>query len=162
MPITPLHLGLMAPINHFKPGKVSNVAFVLANLWLDAEFIKAWLFNMPLPSHNNHDFVNATVAALLVCVLGLSSRKPFLPNKAWVVGAFLGSYTHILLDMLVHADVHPLWPLMDSNPFYMGWMQPLSLVLLVLCVWLTAQYVSGGLGRMRKRWEAFLGQKTEP
>lgn len=136
MPITPLHLGVLAPINHLAPNKVSNVSFILVNLWIDLPFILAVLTGNALPSHDsaNHSFVAAALIAVLVSVPGMRSRK-------WVYGAFLGSLSHIALDMLVHMDMSPLEP-MAGNPFYMGWMEPLSLALLPLTVWFIFQSVS--------------------
>lgn len=46
MPITPLHFGLLAPINHFAPGKVSNVSFILATLLIDSNAIMYYVFGV--------------------------------------------------------------------------------------------------------------------
>ena len=53
MPITPLHFGVPAPINHH-PGKVSNVSFVLANVWMDAHSIIYTLTGYGAISHDDH------------------------------------------------------------------------------------------------------------
>ena len=135
MPITPLHFGVLAPINHFAPGKVSNVSFIVANLWMDQASIIYTLTGYGAISHDDHVFWWALVMA---CIIGV-----FRWTRAWWLGAFLGATSHIALDMLVHADMSPFAPLLEGNPFYLGLMQPLSLVLLGLCAWLTAQYVSG-------------------
>jgi len=42
MPLSPLHVGVLAPVNHFFPGKVSNISFVLVTLWIDAQSIEGW------------------------------------------------------------------------------------------------------------------------
>ena len=44
--------------------------------------------------------------------------------------------------MLVHSEMLPFYPI-EGNPFYMGWMEPLSMALLPLTVWLIVQYASG-------------------
>lgn len=57
---------------------------------------------------------------------------------------------HPLLDMLVHSEMEPFYPL-GGNPAYAGLMGTVSLVLLPLFVWLTAQYVSAGMRECRSR-----------
>jgi membrane-bound metal-dependent hydrolase YbcI (DUF457 family) len=148
MPITPLHFGVLAPINHFAPGKVSNAAFILTTLWLDAQAIAYWIFGLPLPDHTptTHSFIGAIILATAISVLGFRSRK-------WILGCLIAGVTHIALDMLVHSEMIPLWP-MPGNPFYMGWMEPLSVSLLALTIWLIVQTVSYTLGWLRKRQEA--------
>lgn len=160
MPITPLHFGILAPVNHWFPKKVSNVSFVLVNLALDAVAIHDSYYNIPLPDHTvgTHSFVGAWGWAMFLMALGIRLQKQFWPTRAWVLGCFLGATTHILLDMLVHAEMSPFHSL-TGNPFYMGWMEPLSMALLPLTVWFLAQSVSGIQARIGKRWADWFGQK---
>lgn len=144
MPITLLHFGLLAPLNHTVKRKVSNVSFILVNLWIDMDSIIYVLFGTGGISHGvGHSFWGTAITATVFAVMGIRS-------SSWVFGAYLGAFTHTLLDMLVHADMDPFDPVFMGNPFYMGWMEPLSLVLLPLTIWLIAQYVSGSLGFGRK------------
>lgn len=149
MPITPLHFGVLAPISHFAPNRVSNVSFVLVNLWMDAPAILAWFKGLPLPSHDadTHHLVIAMVMAALVAIPGMRS-------KSWGYGAFLGAISHILLDSLVHPEMVPFWPFVEGNPLFLGWMEPLSWALLPLTVWFTAQCVSGSLDWLKRRQQA--------
>lgn len=136
MPITPLHFGVLAPLNHLAPGRVSNVAFVLVNLWVDMSAIVWWATGYGGPAHGvEHSFLGVAPLILYVGVLGLLSVR-------WWLGAILGGMSHVVLDALVHADSVPFYPYHDGNPLYAGLMGPLSWALLVLCVWLTLQYVS--------------------
>ena len=135
MPITPLHFGVLAPINHFAPNKVSNVSFVLVNLWIDIHAIIFTLTGTGAIDHGqSHALLSMAIAAVLIAMVGVRSMK-------WVLGAFIGAASHALLDMLVHADMQPFYPEV-GNPLYMGWMEPLSLVLLPLTIWFIAQSVS--------------------
>ena len=34
-----------------------------------------------------------------------------------IVGAFFGTLSHVLLDSLMHHDIHPLSPFSQTNPF---------------------------------------------
>ena len=156
MPMTPLHLGLLAPINHFFPNRVSNLSFILVNLWLDAYAIAYFGFDTywgPLHGPESHSFLAALAISSIVSVLGMlwyvlqEIRYPGIyPTSAmlgWYAGAFLGGISHILLDMLVHSEMQPLAPWIGSNPFYCNAMMPLSAVLVVPTAWFILQLVSG-------------------
>ena len=162
MPITPLHFGVLAPINHFAKGKVSNTSFVLANLWLDWNAIQYWLFNLPLPDHDpgTHSFMAALYAGTLIAVFAIRTKAPYI-SMPWIYGAYLGTITHIILDMLVHSEMLPFYPLYSKgNPFYMGWMEPLSILLVPLGIWLIYEYVSSIRDWVVKRLEGTPALKT--
>lgn len=144
MPITPLHLGILAPINHFFPKKVSNLSFILVNLWLDASAIAYYAFGLEMGEFHGpytHSFLAAMVLASIVAVFGFLSWK-------WVLGAYLGGFSHILLDAMVHSEMLPFYP-EPGNPFYWGGMDAISLVLVIPFIWLTTQYVSLAVARTR-------------
>ena len=144
MPLTPLHFGLLAPANHWFRGKVSVASFVVVNLWIDAEAIHAWWSDLPLPSHENagHTLLGAMITAVIVALPGVRSMS-------WALGSFFGATSHILLDALVHPEMRPFEPLVLGNPLYLDLMTPLSLCLLPLTVWFTAQCVSYAFGFVR-------------
>lgn len=137
MPITPLHFGVLAPVNHWLPGKVSLVSFTLVNLWIDLPSIMNLVYDTNYPPHGaSHGFVGAMLIALAISSWALISRK-----LSWVWGAYLAALSHILLDGLVHPEMQPFdW--MEGNPLYMGLMEPLSLALVPFMVWFIAQTVS--------------------
>lgn len=145
MPLTPLHCGVLAPVNHWFPGKVSTVSFVLVTAWIDAPQIHAALMGIPLPAHGvQHSLVGAMIAAVIVAVPGIRSMK-------WVLGAYLAALSHVLLDGLVHYEMEPLWPMLEGNPLYIGVMKPLSLVLLPFMLWFIVQTVSACIYWIRQR-----------
>lgn len=152
MPITPLHFGILAPINHWMPNRISNCAFILVNLSLDAVAIQYWAFGLALPEHTpgTHSFLGAWFAATIMCILGIRLQKAFWPTYQWILGCFFGATSHVLLDMLVHSEMLPFYPA-PGNPFYMGWMEPLSMALLPLSIWLIVQYASGIRGWVRNK-----------
>ena len=41
---------------------------------------------------------------------------PRLTVRTVAFGAFIGTYSHVLLDSLMHADMHPFVPFSDRNP----------------------------------------------
>lgn len=155
MPITLLHFGLLAPINHFAPKKVSNVSFILTSIWIDGKSILYVLFGLPGIAHGvEHSFLGALVLSGIVAIFGFRSRK-------WILGAVLGGITHVLLDMCVHIEMEPLLPI-KGNVFYMDWMAPLSLALLPFTIWFIAQSVSNILGWVRKIHEPVAAEKWKP
>lgn len=153
MPITPLHFGLLAPINHFAPKKVSNVSFILVSLWMDGNSILSWVFNLPMPEHTweSHSLLAALIMAGLVSLGGV--LVPSGITRKWILGAFIGGISHTMLDSLVHSEMSPLFPL-KGNLFYFGWMEPVSMAMLPLTIWFIFQFVSGSLGYVRRFREA--------
>lgn len=104
---------------------------------MDGNAILYFVFGLEVPALHpptSHSFLAALVLASIVAVLGFRSRK-------WVLGAFYGGLTHVVLDMLVHSEMQPLYPI-HWNPFYVGAMQPLSLLLVPLLIWFIVQCVS--------------------
>jgi len=134
MPITPLHFGLLAPVNHWFPGKVSMMAFVLVNLWIDHEAILFFGLGVELADGDglhgvgSHSFLAALAWTSLFCLF-----KP--RTSAWILGTYLGGISHILLDMLVHSDMTPFYPWIEGNPMNLDLLMPLSIVLLPLFAW---------------------------
>lgn len=124
----------MAPINHFAPNKVSNVSFVLANIMMDWESIIFALTGVGAISHASHEPVYMLVWTTIIAICGIRSMK-------WVLGSYLGGFTHLILDGMVHPDIEPFRGFIQGNPFYMGWMEPLSLVLLPFMVWFIVKNV---------------------
>ena len=130
MPITPFHFGPGLLLHAAAPKRVSFIAFMAANCITDCETVYNILAGH-FPYHTFlHTFLGAVVSAALTIAMFLFvralSRKTPLPNWfAWqqltiapvVVGALLGSYSHVVLDGIMHADMRPLAPWSDANPF---------------------------------------------
>jgi len=130
VPITPFHFGPGVLFAGAAPRRVSLIAFVAANCITDVESIYNVLTNH-FPYHRFlHTFVGAAVVTVLTIALFLFSRqlarKVPLPNWfSWqqltlgpvAVGALLGSFSHIVLDGVMHADMRPFSPWSDANPF---------------------------------------------
>jgi membrane-bound metal-dependent hydrolase YbcI (DUF457 family) len=78
-----------------------------------------------------HTYIGATLIGLACAVTGkyaaefglrLIGRAQFLPVR-WpvaIVSAFIGSYSHVLIDSLMHADMEPLAPFSAVNPLLHG------------------------------------------
>jgi hypothetical protein len=152
MPITPLHFGVLAPVNHWLPGKVSVVSFTLINLWMDANAILYFTFDLDLPGElhdpSTHSFLAVGISVLFITILR------FKWSRKWFYGALYGGVTHVILDMLIHPEMRPFYPI-HWNPFYLGAHEPLSLLLVPFLVWFIAQSVSTARQKVQKYWEAY-------
>jgi membrane-bound metal-dependent hydrolase YbcI (DUF457 family) len=78
------------------------------------------------PIHRSlHTLLGATALALVASALvhgtlrwwdtarGRTGRRPFAPVLAT---ALFATWSHVVLDGLMHTDARPLWPLTDFNP----------------------------------------------
>jgi membrane-bound metal-dependent hydrolase YbcI (DUF457 family) len=130
VPVTPFHFGPGVLFHAAAPGRVSFIAFVAANCITDCESIYNVLRgNFPIHRFL-HTFVGATLVGamtvVLFVVLRRLARNITLPDwlewqqltlPAVIIGALLGSYSHIVLDGIMHADMRPFAPWSDYNPF---------------------------------------------
>lgn len=129
MPITPFHFGPGAAIHALAPRQVSFLAFCAANVLIDIEP----LYFMLTHQYPVHRFFHTLIGALLIAILTIAlfmgarafAGRYWLPNLfkwrelgvfAVTIGAILGSYSHIVLDSLMHSDITPLAPFSDANP----------------------------------------------
>lgn len=136
MPITPLHAGILAPVNHWFPGKVSVLAFIIANLLADLPVV-LHLYSSKVSDMGGsvtlgtlHDTFTHTFLGALVVGLVLSLFR--FKNKAWWLGSMLGTVSHVALDMFVHSDVYPFAPFSNWNPFYFDSAHAMVSVVLML------------------------------
>jgi len=130
VPVTPFHFGPGVLFHAVAPRKISFIAFVAANCITDIESVYNVLRGN-FPVHRFlHTFVGAALVAAMTVALFMAMRRLArnirLPNwfewqqltlPAVIVGALLGSYSHIVLDGIMHADMRPFAPWSDDNPF---------------------------------------------
>jgi len=133
MPITPFHFGPGAVIHALAPRRVSFIAFCAANVLIDVEPLYFMLTHQ-YPLHRFfHTYVGALPVALATVLLFYGARRFaarfWLPNPfGWrelgrapvVLGAFLGSTSHIVLDSIMHNDIRPFAPFSQANPLLMA------------------------------------------
>src|SRR5262245_8735105 len=118
MPFTPFHFGPAALLHSAAPRHISFLAFCGANVLVDVEPLYFMLTHQ-YPIHRFfHTYIGATVAAAIVVAVFVFVRKltPRLTIRAVALGAILGTYSHVLLDSLMHADMNPFAPFSNANP----------------------------------------------
>ena len=129
MPFTPFHFGPGAVLHASSPRHVSFLAFCGANVLTDVEPLY-YMLTHQYPVHRFfHTIVGATVTWIVTLTLFLLAirvgSRLNLPNWfGWRnltavpigIGAALGTYSHILLDGVMHTDVSPFAPFTQVNP----------------------------------------------
>ena len=156
MPFTPLHLGPGAAFKALLGRHFSFLVFGGAQVLMDLQPLAAMLgANIEL-----HGQSHTLAGALLIGAVAFATGKPvsdFVLRRAGVAhrpltwaataaGAWIGTFSHVALDSIMHPDVVPGWPWFAGSP----WLYALSYAELhALCVVLGA--VGGGVVAWRLR-----------
>ena len=126
MPFTPFHFGPGLLLKSAAPRHISFAAFAVSQVAVDLEPL---YFTMrgESPAHRAiHTFWGGGAVGLAV---GLSlwaigrARAAGLPpalrtemgRQPAVLGGLIGGVSHVLLDSLMHRDLHALWPLAETQ-----------------------------------------------
>ena len=127
MPFTPFHFGPGALVHCAAPKHISFLAFCGANVLVDVEPLYFMLTHQ-WPIHRFfHTYVGATLTAAIVVAMfalahGLAPRLlddlglRKITVRSVALGAIIGTYSHVVLDSLMHADMKPFAPFSDRNP----------------------------------------------
>lgn len=133
MPITPFHLGVGALVS--ASTSASFTAFLVTNVVIDIES-GYHLLAGKYPVHTFlHTFVGATIVAVATTIVmgaiehWMRVHRPFLKDQPTTrraglsygeiaAGAVAGSWSHVVLDGVMHGDMRPFAPWSDENPLY--------------------------------------------
>ena len=125
MPFTPFHLGPGALFKAIGGHRFSFMVFGGAQVLMDIEP----LLGIIQGSSVLHGYTHTLAGALLIGAVAGAIGKPVsslvleklrmlrqpLSWQAAFTGAFAGTFSHVVFDALMHADMRPWWPLADSN-----------------------------------------------
>lgn len=138
MPITPFHFGLGAAIKAAAPGNVSFTVFAFSQVLIDLEPIGFFVVTGDPVHPYLHTYLGATLVFLAswwagrpVCEWALRvwnawlspaqarwlAYEPKIPGRAAAVGAFMGAYSHVAIDSIMHGDIRPFTPFSDARPW---------------------------------------------
>ncbi|MCX9158312.1 hypothetical protein OPU71_19480 [Niveibacterium sp. 24ML] len=136
MPFTVFHLGPGIALKAAAPRRLSLAMFAGAQVLMDIEPGIGMLRGAATLHGYSHTLAGALAIALLCLPFKRLAEWVFRVRISWrqaAVGALLGTFTHILLDALVHDDIRPFWPLSDANPLrgLLGWHETELLCLLL-------------------------------
>jgi len=139
MPFTPLHLGPGMAMKAAAPRHFSLIVFGLTQIAMDVEVLWHIVTRNP-PFHRFwHTYLGAMFIAVGAGILGKPASQWIkalwncvatrccgteitvsVPTTwtASLSAAFLGAYSHILLDSLYHSDIAPWQPWSAENPLH--------------------------------------------
>jgi membrane-bound metal-dependent hydrolase YbcI (DUF457 family) len=128
MPFTPLHMGPGLLIKAVLQGSFSLMVFGWAQILMDIQPLVVILTGEGHLHGFSHTLIGATLIGVVAALSGKYAAEfglraireaRHLPVR-WPVAwgsAFIGSYSHVLLDGVMHADVEPFAPWSTANPF---------------------------------------------
>ena len=133
MPFTPFHFGPGLLIKGLIPGRFSLSTYALANVAMDVEPLYQLLHDDTQLHGASHTLIGAGLIGVGTALWGRSAIRrawqlyerwsahagtPFhiTSQQAWL-GALLGTFSHVLMDAVMHADMRPFLPLTDANPW---------------------------------------------
>ena len=117
--------------------KFSLIAFGVAQIAMDIEPLVRMIRGDRIVHGFTHTYVGAALIGALVlplvrplgaAILRLWNREMIASGHSWLadddsiswtaasVGVFIGTFSHVLLDSLMHADLEPFAPFTSSNP----------------------------------------------
>lgn len=143
MPFTPLHLGAGATFKALGGRHVSFLIFAGSQVLMDIEPLLGMIYGWTVLHGMSHTlggaFVIGTIAALTgkpitqVTLHVFKQAHNHMTYGVAFLSAYLGTFSHIALDAIMHADMNPLLPFKLGNP----WLGLISLDYLhVLCLFL--------------------------
>jgi membrane-bound metal-dependent hydrolase YbcI (DUF457 family) len=126
MPFTPLHMGPGIIIKAILQRHFSLMVFGWSQILIDVQPLMVMLTHKGHLHGFSHTYVGAAFIAIVAALSGKSlgglglkiiGEEKYFPipwSAAWV-GAFIGTYSHVLLDSIMHTDIQPFWPVSLSN-----------------------------------------------
>lgn len=137
MPMTPFHMGIAMLVKPAANTRFSVIAFGISQVLIDLEPALGMLVGAAVlhgPSHTVFGALLVAAASAWITPLiaapllrrwnaevthyGLDwlNESPTFSKAAVWAGALFGTLSHIALDSLMHADMHPMAPLSNANP----------------------------------------------
>lgn len=131
MPFTPIHMGPGIFIKAILQGSFSLMVFGWTQIVMDIQPLVVMISG----EGHLHGFTHTYIGAVLIAIfsalsgkylsefglklIGVSNKDSPISLAWWVVylSAFIGSFSHVLLDSIMHSDVEPFFPFMIGNQF---------------------------------------------
>lgn len=138
MPFTPFHFGPGLLIKGMIPARFSLSTYALANVAMDVEPLYHILRDDALLHGATHTLIGAGLIGIATALWGrLAIRRAWRLYEHWSAnagasfeitaaqawtGALLGTFSHVLMDAVMHTDMRPFLPLTDANPWlHVSW-----------------------------------------
>lgn len=130
MPFTPFHMGPGILIKSLLQGSFSLMVFGWTQILMDVQPLVVLITGEGHLHGFSHTYVGASLIAIGAAISGkyladfslsyLQIPEAIGSRVAWgiaLLSAFIGSFSHVLLDSIMHADVQPFFPINLENPF---------------------------------------------
>ena len=129
MPFTPYHMGPGLLIKSLLQGSFSLIVFGWTQFIMDLQPLFVLITGEGQLHGISHTFIGATLIAIfsgftgkylsefLLLAIGISYQYNRVSWVVAVVSAFIGTYSHVILDAIMHADVQPYFPFSVDNEF---------------------------------------------
>jgi membrane-bound metal-dependent hydrolase YbcI (DUF457 family) len=129
MPFTPFHMGPGILIKALLQGSFSLMVFGWAQIIMDLQPLFVLLTGEGHLHGFSHTYVGATLLGIFSALsgkylseiglklIGIAEKHKPIQITWWVAfgSAFIGTYTHVVLDSIMHSDVEPFYPLSQAN-----------------------------------------------
>lgn len=129
MPFTPVHMGPGLLIKSVLQGSFSLMVFGWAQIIMDIQPLFVMITGGGYLHGFSHTYIGASLLAIFasltgkqaseygLIVLGIAKKENPIVIKWWIVfiSAFIGTFSHVFLDSIMHSDVQPFFPLFLEN-----------------------------------------------
>ena len=130
MPFTPFHMGPGLVLKALFQGGFSLIIFGWAQIVMDIQPLIVMVSGEGHLHGFSHTYIGALLLAIFSALSGKYLAEIFLstlgPSSKWQVkiswwacflSAFIGTFSHVFLDSIMHADVEPFYPVTTANGF---------------------------------------------
>lgn len=129
MPFTPFHMGPGILLKAVLQGSFSLMVFGWAQIIMDLQPLFVLVTGDGDLHGFSHTYIGATLLAVFAALsgkylsevglvlLGISRNEDPVKIIWWVsfLSAFIGTYSHVVLDSIMHSDIEPYYPLSITN-----------------------------------------------
>lgn len=131
MPFTPIHMGPGILIKALLQSSFSLMVFGWTQIVMDLQPLIVLITDEGHLHGFSHTYIGASILAVVsalsgkylsqlgLLILNISKNKP-IKIIWWVafLSAFIGSFSHVYLDSIMHSDVEPFYPFSLVNEFH--------------------------------------------
>jgi len=134
MPFTPFHMGPGIAVKALLQGSFSLMVFGWTQILMDIQPLIVMITGDGHLHGFSHTFIGGSLIAIISALSGkyLSEYGLYILSidklkqikiRWWVafISAFIGSFSHVLLDGIMHSDVEPFYPFTTNNVFLGYW-----------------------------------------
>jgi len=125
MPVTPFHLGPGVAFKAIGGRHFSFMVFGGSQVLMDIEPLIGMLTNKPILHGPTHTLLGALVIGTIAGIIGRPISTVVLRRLSiahypftWLasfIGAYVGTFSHVILDAIMHSDMSPWWPIASGN-----------------------------------------------